>query len=260
MAAEHGRFAGALKLLHYWWPLALGWSLTMVIHRATGRPLDPNGLALFLCGIVAVYSLDRIPDESAADGARWLPRVLWLAGAVSSCACVWLLFYVPVRVAVLAPVMALAALSYPAVKRLPFLKTVVVSLVWTWSAMAFPFGDPSWFGWRWIFVPVALPMLLLMASGCLLCDLSDIDADRASRVRSVPVLFGGRMAVRIAVTLAMFGAVMAVGLHRPGLAVSGLALGLLGYFPSVLARDSVGPLIVDVTLTLPGILIVAHLV
>src|SRR4051812_45126592 len=27
----------ALRLLHYWWPLALGWSLTVVVQRATGR-------------------------------------------------------------------------------------------------------------------------------------------------------------------------------------------------------------------------------
>jgi hypothetical protein len=103
-------------------------------------------------------------------------------------------------------------------------------------------------------------MLLLMASGCLLCDLSDVTSDRASRVRSVPVLLGGETAVRIAVALAALGALSALGLHRPGLAVGGLGLAVLGFFPSLLATDDIGPLVVDVALTVPGMLIVARLV
>ena len=249
-----------VQLLHYWWPLALGWSLTLVVRRATGRAPDPYGLALFLCGIVAVYSLDRVMDAPADRRARWLSRVLRLGGCAASCACVWLLSCVPIEVAVLAPVLAVVAMAYPALKRLPCSKTLVVAVVWTWAAMAFPFHDHSWFGWRWVLLPVSVPVLLLMASGCLLCDLSDMDSDRASGVRSVPVVFGGRTTVKIAMALAALGAASAVGLHRPGLVLSGLGLGLLGYFPALVARDNVGPLMVDVTLTLPGVLIASQLV
>jgi hypothetical protein len=247
-------------LLHYWWPLLLGWSLTIVVHRATGRAADPFGLALFLCGIVAVYSLDRVLDASHGEDASWLRPVLWVSGIAASLACGWLLFQLPLRSAVLAPVMAVTALAYPALKRPPFSKTLVVAVVWTWAAIALPFHDQSWFGWRWILLPVSIPLLLLMASGCLLCDLSDIRSDRAARVLTAPVLLGGAMTARIAVGLAALGAVCALGVHRPGLAVGGLGLAALGLFPSLLARDTIGPLIVDVALTLPGVLIVTRVV
>lgn len=238
----------------------MGWSLTAVIHRATGRPPDPYGLALFLCGIVAAYSLDRVFDPPPGNETSWLPRVLRLTGAAASAACTWLLFHVPLRVAALVPFIAAASLLYPALKRLPLSKTIVVSAVWTWAAMALPFHDHSWLGWRSVFLPVSLPVLLLIASGCLLCDLKDADADRASRVRSLPVVIGARAAVAVAVGLAVLAAAIALGEHRPGLAIGGLALGLLGCFPSLVVTDGVGPLIVDATLTLPGLLIATHLV
>lgn len=252
-------FPVAIKLLHYWWPVVLGWSLTVVVHRVTERSIDADGLALLLCGIGAAYSLDRIPDAATA-GAVWLRRVLWLTGATAAVVCAWLLLRVPVHVALLAVAMGCATLSYPVLKRVPFSKTVIVSVVWTWSVIVLPFHDVSWFVGRWLLVPEAIPLLALMASGCLLCDLNDIPSDRASRVHSVPVLLGGGTAVRIAGALAAVAIVSALGLHRPGLAIGGACLGLLGSFPSLLAHESVGPLSVDVALTLPGVLIAAHLV
>ena len=53
-----------MRLLHYWWPLALGWSLTVVMQRATGRQANPSRHGALLCGIVAAYSLDRVIDPS----------------------------------------------------------------------------------------------------------------------------------------------------------------------------------------------------
>ncbi len=66
----HARCA-LLRLLHYWWPLAMGASFTIVVHRATGRAFEPAGVGLLLCGIAATYSLDRVVDGDG-DNPRWL--------------------------------------------------------------------------------------------------------------------------------------------------------------------------------------------
>jgi len=72
----------ALRLLHYWWPLALGWSLTVVVQRATGREADMYGIVTLLSGIFAAYSLDRVLDPSAAPVRSWMMRMLALAGII----------------------------------------------------------------------------------------------------------------------------------------------------------------------------------
>jgi 4-hydroxybenzoate polyprenyltransferase len=166
----------------------------------------------------------------------------------------------PLRTAVVAPIVGVMALLYPRLKQVPLLKTLVVALVWTWCAIALPYGDGSWFGWRGLLLPVALPVMLLMASGCLLCDLKDESLDRAAGVRSGPALFGATRTTQLALMLAGAAAIAAALEHRPALLVTGCALGLATLWPKTLARDAVGPLCVDMILTLPGVLIVTHVV
>ena len=48
--------------------------------------------------------------------------------------------------------------------------------------------------------------------------------------------------------------------HRTGVAVGAAALGAATFSPSLLATEAAGPLLVDVILTLPGILISARVV
>ncbi len=249
----------ALQLLHYWWPLVMGGSLTVVIHRATGRPIDPVGLGLLLCGIAAVYSLDRVVDAAPA-ASGWLSRLLIGAGAFSSAMCALLMWRLPLQTAAIAPLMATIALLYPVLKKVPLAKTILVSVAWTWSVIAFPFNDGSWAGWHWAQLPVAAPLLLLIAAGCLLCDLKDTESDRSSKVSSLPVLLGVGTTAAIAVGLALVGAGVAVLEHRPGLAIAGVCLALVGLRPPLVARAFTGPLLVDAILTLPGVLIAARLV
>jgi 4-hydroxybenzoate polyprenyltransferase len=108
--------------------------------------------------------------------------------------------------------------------------------------------------------PIALPLLLLIAAGCLLCDLKDEESDRVSGVRSLPALVGGAATIRVAIALAVSAAALAWMEHRTGIVVSAAALGAAATVPALLASDAAGPLLVDVILTLPGLLISTRVV
>jgi hypothetical protein len=163
----------ALRLTHYWWPLVVGWSLLLVVHRALHRPWNPGGAAMLLLGIMAAYSWDRLLDPPATELTAGLRRTLALAAFAASAVGALLLATLPAPTAALVPLIGAAVLLYPAIKRFPATKTVFVPLVWTWCA---------------------------------------------------------------------------------------IALGLAALTPRLLAIDLIGPLAADVALTLPGLLIIAHVV
>jgi len=250
----------SLRLLHYWWPVAMGGSIVMVVHRATGRPIEIAGLGLLCCGILSAYSLDRIVDVSRDQESRWLQRALYGAAGVSMIVGAVLLARLPIRTGLLVPALGVVVLAYPRLKAVPVLKTLLVSVAWTWSLIALPFADGSWLGWRIWMMPVAIPITCVIASGCLLCDLKDVEADQASSVSSLPALMGVRNTVAIAIALALVGSAVALAEWRLGLFVGGLGLGLVALRPKLLAREIVGPLLVDAILTVPGLLIVLHVV
>ncbi len=247
------------RLVHYWWPLVVGWSVTEVVARATARPADPSGVAVLLCGIGAAYSLDRRLDRPAAL-TPWVRQSLSVAALGSATVGAGLLLWLPLETAALVPVLGVVALGYRALKRVPLAKNLCVPLVWTWATMALPFHDGSWFGWRWVLQPVAAPLFLLCAAGCLLCDLKDEPDDRHAGDSSLAVTFGGRGAAAIGVCLALAGGLLAFVEQRSGLTVSAVGLGLTALRPQLLATDIVGPLLVDVILSMPGFLIAWQIV
>lgn len=249
----------ALWLLHYWWPLALGWSLVVVVERATGHAADPYGTAALLSGILAAYSLDRIVDRSTADRSQLQPLLVitCLAGVM---VCGASIVRLPLETASLVPVLGAASLLYPRLKRFAVVKAALLPGIWIWAVLALPFGDGSWFGWHALLGPVAVPLLLLNAAGCLLCDLKDESRDRHAGVRTVPAMYGAAATARIAGALTVVAAALALFEHRPGILLGATALGVASTTPSLLAIDAVGPLLVDVILTIPGILISTHVV
>ena len=177
----------------------------------------------------------------------------WLAGAL-------VLTRMPLQTAAIVPLLSIAALAYRNLKRLPLAKNVFVPLVWTWATIALPFPDGSWFGWRWIAEPIAPPLFLLLTAGVLLCDLKDEPHDRRAGVASLAVVVGGQRAAWIGVGLGLVAGVAAYLEHRSGLAVSAFGLSVTALWPRLLATDVVGPLVVDVILSVPGFLIASHLV
>jgi hypothetical protein len=249
----------ALRLLHYWWPLALGWSLTVVVQRATGHAADPHGLVVLVSGIFAAYSLDRVLDPPVG-GRPWMTVVLGAASLVASLTCLGVASRLPLQTAALVPALGAAAVFYTKLKQFPLTKTLALPLVWTWASIALPFNDGSWLGWRAVLQPVTIPLLLLMASGCLLCDLKDEQGDRQHGVRSLPAMYGSAATLRVAVALALAAGGLALVEHRVAVAVGAAVLGLVTFSPGLLATDAAGPLLVDVILTLPGILISTRVV
>lgn len=217
-------------------------------------------MAALLAGIVAAYSLDRVFDPPHMARPAWVTLLLGLTGVTAACWCGWQAWHMPLRTAALVPLVGAVAIAYPRLKRLPSTKTVALPLIWTWAAIALPFGDGSWFGWRAAFEPVASPLFCLIAAGCLLCDLKDERDDRAAGVRSLPTMLGAPATRQVAMLLIAAATALALVEHRPGIALSGVALGLATTWPAVLATDAAGPLLIDVILTLPGILITARLV
>lgn len=250
----------ALRLVHYWWPLVVGWSLTLVVQRATLRAWHPGGVAVLLLGIVAAYSLDRIVDPPAGGLGRSLRQLLATTALGAAAIAAFVLPTLPPPTAALVPLIGAGVILYPAIKRFPVTKTFFVPLVWTWCAIALPFSDGSWFGWRWVQQPIALPLLLVLTANVLLCDLKDEPHDRRHGVATLPVVLGPRAATWIAVALAVAGGVVAQVEQRHGLACGALGLGVSTLWPRLLATDVVGPLLVDAALTLPGLLIAARIV
>ncbi len=250
----------ALRLLHYWWPLGVGWSYMMVVQRATSITPDPFGLVALLSGILAAYSLDRVVDPGASTRRLLVDRLLALTGCTAALVCLIATLQLPLETASIVPVLGVTALRYSRLKRHAFVKTILLPAVWIWAALALPFNDGSWLGWRVLLQPITAPLLLLNTAGCLLCDLKDEASDRREGVRSLAALYGGPATIWTAAALALAAAGLGIVEHRAGLVFSAAALGAAMTVPSILAIDVVGPLMVDVILTLPGILISTHVV
>ncbi|WP_291270444.1 UbiA family prenyltransferase [Geothrix sp.] len=252
--------ASSVRWLHYALPVALGGSIPAVVHRVTGQALFLPGLAFLLLGIAAAYALDRLLDgPEGGEGARFRP-LLAACFRLSAILGVGLIPWLPAQSLALVLLLGASALGYRRWKRLPFAKALGVPLAWTWAGMTLPFAPHSWFGWRTLLDPVALTLFLLLAAGCLLCDLKDEEADGRAGIRSFPVMFGARWTAVLAMILAAGAVLRAGAAHRPGLAASGTALILLGCFPRWTARGVRGALVVDAALILPGVLTLTHLV
>ncbi|HWL54510.1 MAG TPA: UbiA family prenyltransferase [Chthoniobacteraceae bacterium] len=248
-----------LLLLHYWLPLGLGWSLAMVMQHRSGAAFSAEGLTLLLGGIGSAYSLDRLLDRPASGYPRWLWWTLCIGFAGFGGATAWAMLRMPLLTVEVAGLLALATLAYPWLKRFPLLKTVTVALAWTSAAALFPFCQPgAWtetslrnsFPWD-----VTLPLFLLLAAACVLCDLKDLEEDRLKAVFSLPNLCGIAWACRIAAALALAGSFLASWNGRLALLVAGGLLALLAQFPSLLRRKAIGPMMVDAVLIVPGVLL-----
>lgn len=248
--------------------MVLAWSLTQVVGRSLGRSPDPFGLVALLAGVLAGYSLDRVFDAPRSgalpldalppDPRERLRRLLLVVGACAATACGVAALCLPFASAVAVPALGAIALLYPRLKRQLPTKLVLLPIVWVLALVALPFPDGSVFAWRSLGQPVLVVLFLLVAAGCLLCDLKDERADAAAHVPSLAVVVGGTRAARIAGGLALLGAGLAAAIAEPELAVGGVLLAAASTRPQWLAVDVAGPLLVDVLLSVPGLWIVVR--
>ena len=183
-----------------------GWSLGRWAGFASGRLLP-----LWLAGALVVYNLDRLKGDPAdctntPERVRWhgmLRPWSWLAAAVGTAVLVlWPLWLgdggllmlmglaLPLCLSYSFPLLAPRITRVRRLKDVPVLKTLFVPLAVLMAVLVPPI----------ILQGLAVrPPLLLVAgwSWCLLmfnmvlCDLRDIEGDRAAGTKSLPVVLGG---------------------------------------------------------------------
>lgn len=249
-----------LLLIHYWFPVALGWSIALVIQRAIELPLFDSGFYLYLLAIFAAYNLDRIIDNDDPTRPTWLNIALISGCLFSTITGLIIALQLSVQTFSALLIFSIITLFYKQAKKLPLLKGVLVAVVWVWAGVALPFLNTNWFAWQFWTLHISLPIVILMACGVVLCDFKDIKSDRLHGVKSLPVIWGLRKTTLIISALLFIAAIIAFHENRIGLVVSGAALLALAQFPRLLSLDAIGPLSVDVSLTLPGLLIALHLI
>ncbi len=178
---------------------AFGWSLGRWAGFDSGRLLP-----LWLAGALVVYNLDRLKRD-AADRVNTPERVRWhgmvrrwswlLTGLGGAVLVLWPLWIGNGRLLVLTGLALPVSLSYsfplmgPRLKDVPVVKTLFAPLVVLMAVL----GPPV------LLEGLALSPALLLAAGwgwtllmfnMVLCDLRDMEGDRAAGTRSLPVLLG----------------------------------------------------------------------
>jgi len=249
-----------LLLIHYWFPVVMGWSIVKVIEQATGWSILPDGLRLYLLCIFAAYSLDRLLDYDDSSRPRWRTIALSLGFIVSAAIGLFLALKTSFATISILVIFALLTLLYSRLKKFPFIKFLLVAIVWTWAGVALPFANPHWFAWQFWTTQVSIPLVMLIAGNCILCDFKDVQSDSAANVHSLPVMFGIRNTMILTAFILIVAGIISFYEHRLGLVISSIALLALTQFPQVLALEAVGPLVVDATLVIPGLLIVLHMI
>lgn len=247
-------------LAHYLFPVALGLSISLVMQRATGQPFSAAGMVLFTAGIGCAYSLDRLLDKPANGYPRWVFLTLVATFAIAALAGLVAAGCLPIKTLSAAFIFAAASLFYRRLKQYPTAKTLLVAVIWTWGGAALPIINNHWAAWDWWSINVSYPLVFLLSAGCILCDLKDTEADRNMGIKSLPVVLGASRATAIAIALALAGALIAWSEGRMGLFYSGSLLVTAALFRPVLSRPAAGPLLVDAILSLPGFLILTHMV
>lgn len=249
-----------LLLIHYWFPVALGWSIALVVHRATGLPILPSGIFLYLLGILAAYSLDRWLDPSEEIRSGWLTATLFVGFLVSTTLGALIVVRLSVKTISVIVLFSIITVFYRQAKKIPFLKAGLVAIIWAWAGVALPFQNQNWFAWQFWTMQTSLPLVILIAAGVILCDLKDLKLDSIDDVQSLPVMFGLRNTIWVTSALLLIAATISYEQGRMGLVISSAALIVLAQFPFLLSQEAIGPLLVDAALTLPGFLIFLHLV
>jgi 1,4-dihydroxy-2-naphthoate octaprenyltransferase len=238
-----------LLLIHYWFPVALGWSIALVIHRATGLPILPSGNYLYLLTIWAAYSLDRLLDRPKVVRPLWLNVSLWVGFVVAAILGAVLAFQLSFKTISVIVLFSITTILYTKVKKIPFLKTILVAIVWVWAGIALPFQNQHWFAWQFWTMQASLPLVMLIAAGVILCDFKDLKSDGEDGVRTFPVVLGLRNTILGTSILLFIAALISYEQGRIGLMISSIALIGLAQFPAILSLD-----------TIPGVMIFLHLV
>ena len=181
--------------------LCLGWpalaSVSLAIAVGRGQP-DLQGILLLACSTASAYGLDRWvdhrPDESADFRKALLIAVLVCVGiggllAVTS----WWRFRICVA-------LGLISAAYVPLKRF-FPKNLLTATAWTTGACTLPFQEapalyPA-YGTR------VFSVFAIMVCNTVLCDLPDVEDDRAHGVKGITPRFGARAGAALIVLFSL---------------------------------------------------------
>ena len=189
-----------------------------------------------------MYSGDRI--RSHRQLPRWLLPLATLTGCLGTIACA---IAAPVLIAPLAA-LGVISLAYPLLKRIPALKAVIVGLSWCVAIALLPIhGD-----WSILASPSSWAVALLVTAGVIACDLKDRDRDRDRGIKTLPVLLGMRGACIAAALCATAGGSLAYVDQHGLLVATTVPMLVLTAIPTLLSRPLLGPISVDLALTLPS--------
>jgi len=238
----------------------MGWSIAVVIHQATGLPILTSGINLYLLCIFAAYSFDRLLDNDDPSRPRWLNLALFAGLLAATIPGAILALHLSLQTLSALAIFSIITIFYSRLKKFPLAKFLLVAIVWVWAGVALPFDNPHWFAWQFWTMRVSAPLVILIACSCILCDFKDIASDTLNGVRSLPVILGSQTTMAITSALLVLTAYISYIDGRPGLLISSLIMIALAQFPKLLSLDAIGPLVVDMTLAIPGFLIVLHLI
>jgi 4-hydroxybenzoate polyprenyltransferase len=230
----------------------MGVSTILVAVKATGLPLSIPGATLFMAGVVTAYTWDRWADCPVGPRPTWCLVASVVAAMVGLVIAAWL----PLEKIAIAVGLGLLGLGYRRLKKFPLLKTGLIALAWAAAGVGFPVEPlPS----LEISLRLGAVLFAMFAAGALLCDFKDVADDARGGVRTAQVLWGRAVAAGLAAALAVAGVALALTMNRPGLVCSGLVLAGLSFFPQIVSRPVLGPLLVDGALALPAVFILSGL-
>lgn len=233
----------ALIVCHLLVPVLAVLGLAAPVISATGGAWHLLGALAAITGTISVYLGERALDPGPALGG--VPRVV-LAGLGAWCGllCVTMLALDPPLWLYASPAIA-AAWCYPLARRVPGLQLLLVATAWTtggiWLASA---GS----AWDW---PFAIAVGSIVAGATLLCDIKDIDYERARGIRDLAVRLGPGGSALVGALLISAGSIagMILGVWALGLC---LITAAIASKPTWLQHPIRAPLLIDASLTLPG--------
>ena len=215
---------------------------------------------LYLFGICAIYSIDRVIDNPGPSRQIWVTWVLAGGFFISIAASLFLVFRLSLQAIFALGLLSFVTVLYIWVKQVPFLKGFWAAIVWGWTTVALLFTDTQWFALHFWRMQVSLPIVILMTCAIIMCDFKDIESDQLNGVKSLPVLMGIKRTVWVISLLLFVAAIVSLEENRIGLLVGSILLFVLAQFPGFLSKRVIGPLVVDAALVIPGTLIALHII
>lgn len=206
---------------------ALGWAVGNLAGFDPGRFVP-----LWLAGMLAIYNIDRIKEDPAdafnvprrhARRETLLPWSLLLIVLSSGVLIIHPLWLGDLRLLGLVAGAALVSIAYSVpvygrrLKDIPFLKTFFPPAIVA-AAYLVPPGAEGSLPMTASTLAVGLWVSCLLFSNMLLCDLRDVDGDRAARVISLPVAIGPRRTSQTLNALAVVAGMIALALSITNLA------------------------------------------